>query len=140
MKLDRVFWGVLFILGGILLLGVNQGWLPAEVGSRLWSLWPLILVLIGARLLWQSWRGEREEEAIERAGRRLEAAMEQAGERLEAAAEWQGRGGSLVGGSVVLFLGLAMLGATAGWWDWAAVGAAPLIGVGIGLILREFIR
>ena len=140
MNLGRIFWGLVFLIAGLVLLGVNLGWLPAEVWSRLWTFWPLILVFIGARLLWRYWRGDREEDVLEQAGRRLETAMEEAHERLDSASEWQGRGGSLVGGAVVLLLGLAMLGATAGWWDWAAVGAAPLIGVGIGLILREFIR
>lgn len=143
MKWDRIFWGVVFLAGGLILLGVNLGWLPHDVRKYIWSLWPLILVLIGLRLLWGSWRGKPEKAGpmapvgrqIEQAGHQMEAAFEEeVGELLHR------RGSRLISGLVLVFMGVAMAGASAGWWSWAITGAAAVIGVGLGLILHEFIR
>lgn len=50
MKPGRVFWGVFFVLLGLLLLAARFG-LFAICWSDLWRLWPLVLVLIGGALL-----------------------------------------------------------------------------------------
>jgi len=47
---------------------------------------------------------------------------------------------NLVGGTTVLCIGIAMLGASAGWWGWSAVGAGALIGVGLGMVLQTLLR
>jgi hypothetical protein len=45
----------------------------------------------------------------------------------------------VVGGTIILGIGIAMLGASAGWWDWSAVGAGALIGLGVGMVLQALL-
>jgi len=47
--------GGVWILVGTLLLGSRLGY----IHTSLWSFWPLILVLVGARIVWQSTAGQR---------------------------------------------------------------------------------
>lgn len=46
----------------------------------------------------------------------------------------------LIGATTVLFIGISMLGASAGWWGWDAVGAGALIGVGLGMLLGMLLQ
>lgn len=55
MKPGRVFWGVFFVLLGLLMLAVRFG-LFSIVWSDLWRFWPLVLVLIGGALLFKGSR------------------------------------------------------------------------------------
>lgn len=53
MKNESIFWGVVLVLLGGLLLLENMGLLPA--GVNIWSIfWPLILIAIGLRMLLRS--------------------------------------------------------------------------------------
>mgnify|MGYP000439198136 CR=1 FL=1 len=109
------------LLVGIFLVFLGLCWLLANFGllpPNVWKLWPLILVALGVWLLIQGLRGA--------------PGAWPAHKEFEEAADHQKRG--LIGGLVVLFLGLAMLGASLDWWSWAVVGAAPLLAVGLGLI------
>ena len=47
--------GVIWILVGIVLLGNRLGFIHANV----WSFWPLILVMVGGRIIWQTLEGNR---------------------------------------------------------------------------------
>lgn len=53
MSVDRrlLNWGVFLILVGSIPLAVNQGWIPRDLVSRAWELWPLILVGAGIGLI-----------------------------------------------------------------------------------------
>jgi len=42
-----VFWPLLFIGAGVLLLLSNLGYLPSQSWDALWRLWPLLLVALG---------------------------------------------------------------------------------------------
>ena len=44
-------WGLFFILFGVVLLGVRQGWIPTEQAERAWQLWPILLVAGGLSLV-----------------------------------------------------------------------------------------
>jgi len=46
----------------------------------------------------------------------------------------------LIGATTVLFIGITMLGASAGWWDWRAVGAGALIGAALGMLLQMLLQ
>ena len=43
---------------------------------------------------------------------------------------------SYFGGFILLLLGFAILGANLGWWTWAMVGPAAIVGIGLGLLLN----
>jgi hypothetical protein len=51
MKSSRLFWGLLIVLIGIILIGINFGYLTFDNWSSLWTLWPVIFVLIGISLI-----------------------------------------------------------------------------------------
>lgn len=53
MRVNRslVGWGVFLIVFGVVLLGVRQGWIPTDVASRAWQLWPVLLVAAGLSLV-----------------------------------------------------------------------------------------
>ncbi len=44
-------WGLFFIVFGVVLLGVRQGWISTELAGRAWQLWPLLLVAAGLSLV-----------------------------------------------------------------------------------------
>jgi len=47
--------GAIWILVGVILLGGRLGFIHANI----WNFWPLILVLVGARIVWQTMDGNR---------------------------------------------------------------------------------
>lgn len=47
----RLFWPLVFILGGLLLLFQNLGWLPPGTWDALLQLWPVGLILLGLEML-----------------------------------------------------------------------------------------
>ncbi len=51
MKYSRLFWGLLVIMFGVIILGLNLGFWTNDVWSSLLELWPLLLVLIGINLI-----------------------------------------------------------------------------------------
>lgn len=53
MRPDRrlIGWGLFFIVFGAVLLGVRQGWIPADLAERAWQVWPLLLVAAGLSLV-----------------------------------------------------------------------------------------
>jgi hypothetical protein len=53
MKSSRVFWGIFFILFGILLLADRFDVFSLDLGS-IWRFWPVILILVGGSLLFRS--------------------------------------------------------------------------------------
>jgi len=59
----RIFWGLVVLLIGILLLLVNLGYLP---GISVWGLiWPLFLIALGGWIIWNYYsRGTRKAEHI----------------------------------------------------------------------------
>lgn len=59
----RIFWGLVVLLVGILLLLDNLGYLP---GINIWGLiWPLFLIALGGWILWNYFtRGSRQTERI----------------------------------------------------------------------------
>lgn len=44
-------WGLFFIVFGVVLLGVRQGWIPVDLAERAWQAWPLLLVAAGLSLI-----------------------------------------------------------------------------------------
>ncbi len=50
------FWGLFFLLIGVIYLGNNLGWWPNISGVALWQFWPLLLIIFGAGLLVRNWR------------------------------------------------------------------------------------
>jgi cell wall-active antibiotic response 4TMS protein YvqF len=48
---NLVGWGLFFIVFGVVLLGVRQGWISTELAGRAWQIWPLLLVGAGLSLL-----------------------------------------------------------------------------------------
>ncbi|MGA9533924.1 MAG: LiaF domain-containing protein [Anaerolineales bacterium] len=54
MNRGRTFWGILFLLGGGLLLMDNLGLLPASAGRLFW---PLLIILVGVWILLRGSRG-----------------------------------------------------------------------------------
>jgi hypothetical protein len=44
-------WGLFFIVFGVVLLGVRQGWIPIDLAERAWQAWPLLLVAAGLSLV-----------------------------------------------------------------------------------------
>jgi len=53
MRVDGRFvgWGLFFIVAGALPLAVQGGYLPSDAASRVWRLWPLILVGLGVGII-----------------------------------------------------------------------------------------
>jgi hypothetical protein len=53
MRVDRnlIGWGLFFIVFGAVLLGVRQGWIPADLAARAWQIWPLFLIAGGLSLV-----------------------------------------------------------------------------------------
>jgi hypothetical protein len=51
MKLDSLLSGIFWIIIGILILGVNSHWWTADIWYQLLAIWPLILVIVGIRLI-----------------------------------------------------------------------------------------
>lgn len=51
MKFERVFWGLLIILTGVLILGSNLGWWNSNIWLSIIKFWPVIFILIGVRLI-----------------------------------------------------------------------------------------
>jgi len=51
MKFDRLFWGMLFAFIGLLILGSNLHWWSSDSIQYLWHLWPLLLIILGVRLI-----------------------------------------------------------------------------------------
>ncbi|MCX6808477.1 MAG: DUF5668 domain-containing protein [Candidatus Berkelbacteria bacterium] len=54
MKFSRIFWGLLVVLFGVLLLGVNLSWWNWSIFADLFAIWPLVLIVIGANLVFES--------------------------------------------------------------------------------------
>ncbi len=56
-KIGRIFWGLLFVLIGLLILASNSG-LVSLNWFNLWRLWPLFIIMIGMSILTiQGWAG-----------------------------------------------------------------------------------
>lgn len=51
MKLGSLLSGIFWIIIGILILGVNSHWWSADIWYQLLAIWPLILVIVGIRLI-----------------------------------------------------------------------------------------
>lgn len=119
----RFFVGALLVLVGLILLGVRQGWLPQAIWEQIVNLWPLLLVYVGARMIWRAWQKEHSGSAS------LESSPSP---RRRAGQPYEG----LAGGMLFFALGLAILGAQFGWWAWNVLIAAPFLGVGVGMMLR----
>jgi len=53
MSVDRrlLNWGIFLVLLGGIPLAVSQGWIPRDLVTRAWELWPLILIGAGAGLI-----------------------------------------------------------------------------------------
>jgi len=47
----KLFWGLVLLSFGAVLLGVNQGWLASSIWVSIFALWPIILIAIGLKLL-----------------------------------------------------------------------------------------
>lgn len=48
---NLIGWGLFFIVFGVVLLGVRQGWIPTDLAARAWQIWPLLLVAAGLSLV-----------------------------------------------------------------------------------------
>lgn len=51
MKFGRLFWGLILLFVGVILLGVNFGWWDSSVWLRVVDLWPLFFVVIGIGII-----------------------------------------------------------------------------------------
>lgn len=51
MNFGRIFWGLLILFAGVILLGISLGWWGENVWQSLLLLWPVIIVLIGVRMI-----------------------------------------------------------------------------------------
>ena len=51
MRFDRLFIGIIVVLIGVIILGINFGWWNGGVWIYLLELWPLLLILIGVRFI-----------------------------------------------------------------------------------------
>jgi len=51
MKFGRLVWGLIILIAGALLLGVNFGWWSPDIFLRLASLWPVLIILIGLSII-----------------------------------------------------------------------------------------
>ena len=53
MRVDRgyLFWGIFFVLLGAIPLADREGWIEVGGLGDVWRLWPLILIGIGAAIL-----------------------------------------------------------------------------------------
>lgn len=51
MKGMRFFWGVILLILGVLFLGTNIGWWPNAVWISFLSYWPIIVIVLGLRVL-----------------------------------------------------------------------------------------
>ena len=49
-NIGRIFWGLLLVLIGGMLVADNFGWLNVNWGD-LWRLWPLVIIAIGVSIL-----------------------------------------------------------------------------------------
>jgi hypothetical protein len=48
---NLIGWGLFFIVFGVVLLAVRQGWISTELAGRAWQAWPLLLVAAGLSLV-----------------------------------------------------------------------------------------
>lgn len=48
---NLIGFGLFFIVFGTFLLGVRQGWIPTEIASRSWQLWPVLLIAAGLSMV-----------------------------------------------------------------------------------------
>ncbi len=136
MDVRRLLLGILLMLIGLALLGVRQGWLPEEIWSRIVDLWPLLLVYWGARMVWRAWQREHSDASQAEASLSMAPPAPPATPPIRRPRRpYEG----LVGGTLFLSLGLVMLGAELGWWDWDLLMAAPFLGLGFGMVLRAFL-
>jgi len=51
MNIGRLIWGLIFVGAGLFILGTKLGWWQQEVLEHLLFFWPIILILIGLRLI-----------------------------------------------------------------------------------------
>ncbi|HOX41090.1 MAG TPA: DUF5668 domain-containing protein [bacterium] len=51
MRFGRIFWGLLLVLIGVLFLGSNMNWWSLNVFALLADFWPVLLVIIGTRIV-----------------------------------------------------------------------------------------
>ncbi len=54
MKSLNLLYGLILLVIGLILLGINLGWWSPMVWDQLWHFWPVLLILIGLRLVIKS--------------------------------------------------------------------------------------
>jgi hypothetical protein len=53
MKSNSIFAGLLLIMAGVIVLLINLGYGSWDILWQIWRLWPLVLVIIGIKILWR---------------------------------------------------------------------------------------
>jgi hypothetical protein len=119
MKIWSLVSMTILIIIGLSILGVNFGMVPPDI----WRLWPLVLVGLGVWLIWIALTRLKEAVPIPVPSLRMEGLFK------------GGRDGSITGGMTLLFMGIGILGASLGWWNWIGAGAALFLGAGLGLLI-----
>jgi len=47
----KLFWGLVVLSFGLVLIGTNQGWISSSIWASIFMLWPILLIVIGLSLI-----------------------------------------------------------------------------------------